>query len=430
MVIDIGSSTTDFTLMNNLIVEDLPEFGKDFGCRKIDEAIVEFIIDKSNNGEYFDEFSQKVDSQFGYLTLLCRKYKEKSFGKNVQIEVPEEDDLRVIYQKYSQILEKIDSEQIKGLSITDAGDTWGDQFRALLVDVKNHIIYEPDVVVVTGGGSRMPFVVDIVRDVFEASYIPDSTNFKFSDPSLTITNGLARYGRWQFNIIQFYRDVELFCESSDLDECIKAGLQPFTEALSKVYVENLHKEVLLPLLIELRDKKVDTSKIDDFRYFFLNRFTAWLDSDKGKISKDKINTAFQSTFNPLLEKHTSRIEKSNNIPEGKFETHFYLTKEILSSEPGIERAVNVLIGKILQFLDVYVPGWARGMASNQILKIWMMVEKWVFKNLTSVILKALDESYSVIGLNDKRKKIFIEVIKKEIKKQLFAKAASVEKYLE
>ncbi len=85
LIIDIGSSTTDFTLVAHLEAQSLEDFGQDIGAGLIDQAIFDRTLERLGNSR--PEERQRFETIFAenaYIQrrclVLCRKGKEEYFS--------------------------------------------------------------------------------------------------------------------------------------------------------------------------------------------------------------------------------------------------------------------------------------------------------------------------------------------------------------
>lgn len=76
---------------------------------------------------------------------------------------------------------------------------WKQRLRTELEEVREHLDEaQPELVLTTGGGSRMPFVRDLCEEVF-----PDAAVAEVAEPALSVARGLASYGRWRSRVDAF-----------------------------------------------------------------------------------------------------------------------------------------------------------------------------------------------------------------------------------
>ncbi|OKI01944.1 hypothetical protein A6A06_12530 [Streptomyces sp. CB02923] len=201
LVVDVGSSTTDVTFVDDLRPRNLA-VGSALGCREIEETLVGRALEElKNDGAFCRAVAESGGTDI--LRLLCRRMKEAQFTGE-----PE---------KFLNVFSSCDPQYtaivstglpwLRGVEIprqvVEAPGGWADRFRALLEEVREHLAAQrPELVVLTGGGSRMPVVRDISRSVFPEAVVEND-----NDPALTVARGLASVGRHRVAMDRFREDI-------------------------------------------------------------------------------------------------------------------------------------------------------------------------------------------------------------------------------
>ncbi|MFH8991158.1 Hsp70 family protein [Streptomyces sp. NPDC017940] len=218
LVVDVGSSTTDFTAVEDLIPRNLP-VGAELGCREIDAALAAILrADFADTPEFTEALAR--DGGPDMLLLVCRRAKEAQFTRQ---------DLKLQDMKEGctdelVALVTLSVERLRGVDVRErvvrAPGGWADRFAATLTEVRGHLGPPgPDLVVLTGGGSRMP----VVRELCAAAF-PEATVENDEEPSLSVTRGLASIGRHSVNVARFRRDILALGDHPAFEEAIRAGL--------------------------------------------------------------------------------------------------------------------------------------------------------------------------------------------------------------
>lgn len=191
IVFDMGSSTLDITYMNS----DLPNLidnGYNCGASYIEKTI---LADKSTEDEGIQLFQKKYPELIDYLLFEARKVKEQvyfdetlrvrktiNFDDIVDDEELEDERFKLSFQpgELDQLLSK------KGYVA---------QICEALKDFRERFIPGKSINAVfkTGGASRMTFLNGIISECWG---VPESQIWKdYSDPSLTISDGVAEVAR-------------------------------------------------------------------------------------------------------------------------------------------------------------------------------------------------------------------------------------------
>ncbi|MCI0559765.1 MAG: TIR domain-containing protein, partial [Nitrososphaera sp.] len=259
LLIDIGSSTTDITVVRNL--EERPiDFGHNkLGCGLIDhlvfqKSLKDLTVEDRAIAEAF--FSAQPATRAKCL-LECRYAKENYFSKpeDYWINQPCERSFRLkdrvfwVVELYKQDMNKLLCTPIEAL----AGLSWIEAFRDLLDSTKAYLDYAvPNVIVFTGGGAQMPHVREICKTVF-----PEAEVVLGFEPSLSIAKGLALAGKLDYKIHAFKAEVNDFVESTVLLQEIKTSLPKLLSSVSSLFAEQF-MHIVGSQLWEWRNGSFDT----------------------------------------------------------------------------------------------------------------------------------------------------------------------------
>ncbi|GHC55112.1 hypothetical protein [Streptomyces flavofungini] len=218
LVVDVGSSTTDFTVVEDLKPRNLP-VGAELGCREIDTAVARIV-----RADFKDtaEFTAALERDGGpdMLTLVCRRAKEAQFtGTDLRVQELRSGCAREFAPLVSLSVERLRSVDIPERVVRAPGG-WAERFAEMLTEVRGLLgATVPELVVLTGGGSRMP----VVRERCVAAF-PEAVVEHAAEPSLSVTRGLASIGRHSVNVARFRRDIQALQDGPEFQEAIRAGL--------------------------------------------------------------------------------------------------------------------------------------------------------------------------------------------------------------
>lgn len=189
IVFDMGSSTLDFTYMNNSNENELIDFGYNCGASFIEKFLYQ-IQDREGN---IKQFENRYPELQNCLVYAARQVKEEVYFK------PE---LKI--RKIIHLDELVDDEEIDetvkfvfepgklNKMLDDAG--YIKQIEDAMTDFLEHHIDNAPIygVFLTGGASRMDFIKASVAKCF---HISEDNIARDQDPSLTISQGVAEVAR-------------------------------------------------------------------------------------------------------------------------------------------------------------------------------------------------------------------------------------------
>lgn len=215
LIIDIGSSTTDFTLVKNYEEKPLDFGHNNLGGGLLDIAIFNKQLDSFAPEKKVHDIFLKNPELKAQCLLKCREIKEKYFASSNEdywIDTPlTSDGKKLDKELYFEVeLYQKDMIEILNYSIDELDNkSWLKAFRDELKKCQESELLGdqmPKLVLLTGGASRMRFLSSICKEVF-----PPETKIRVGpEPSLTIARGLAYVGRIEFKVKYFIEEVEDF----------------------------------------------------------------------------------------------------------------------------------------------------------------------------------------------------------------------------
>ncbi len=321
LIIDIGSSTTDFTVVSDMEARPLEDFGLDLGASLIEEMIFERTMMRMEK-ENPDEKKRLVDifEQFPHFLrqclIACREGKEKYFSiPEIYLTKDQPVDCSLKFRtmkpaiEFEPLIYKDEIEKILNLPIKSLGCNWKDAFRQALLAAKKKLgETEPNLVILTGGASRMYVVLDISREVF-----PEPQRItRGLEPEFTIAKGLARIGRIDILSEELKKSVEDIENSRHLRELLEQKIPELIESIAEPLADEFIFYAIAPSLRAWRDGYLRT--LNDIRPDIENSKKRWLDSIRGEEARRRLDIWLNNTLLPGLAGYTDPLCKKFDIP--------------------------------------------------------------------------------------------------------------------
>ncbi|GAB1540758.1 hypothetical protein NUACC21_34270 [Scytonema sp. NUACC21] len=343
LVIDMGSSTTDYTLVKGM--SDTPiDFGHDLGASLIEKEILKITLEchrqyREGNEkilrlgeilrdeeilqlEEISQLEQILEQNPLYRNrceLRCRKAKEEyftyeeSYRENL-VNVGVEDIQRKF--KFLPIVNGKIMNTILNKPLPELDNkSWRDAFRDQLLAVKQkleHISIQPSAILLTGSASKMGFVVEICQEVF-----PDLACKRDGEPELCIARGLARWGRVYIRTAGFLEEINHFLDS-ELTGIVGNHIPGFLEKLAEELAEGLVDKVIKPSIQSWRDRRI--IKLSSLESEIQQQAKTWL---TGSDANDKMAACLVQWLlkiqNEVREK-TDSICIKYGLPLGTFDS--------------------------------------------------------------------------------------------------------------
>ena len=326
LVIDVGSSTTDCTLVKAGRHDKGDDFGIDLGAGLIDKAILHYSLSKNEDKEKIESAFKKIILHRHRCEFQCREAKEEYFCYPLQY--TDEDSLvpTKTYKirgignfdpiLYKQIIERIISqplenclpnyEEILPPLTVNFQKSWQDNFHNFLMTTKQDKLEAKGVkvntILLTGGASKMDFIPEIVHQVF-----PNCKCTIDTEPSFCIAMGLARWGKKSINSIHFMEEVEQFLQK-DLPKIFTDKVASLRSKLTEDLVEGLSYKVIKPTLLDWRNRSYGIYTIHDLESTIISRVKTWLEGTEGKnVIKKAINSWVNDDLVPPIKQKTDPI---------------------------------------------------------------------------------------------------------------------------
>ncbi len=267
LIIDIGSSTTDLTLVKDFRETPLDFGNPSLGAALIDHAIFARTLVSHPEKALLEAAIELEPHRRARCVLRCRRAKEAYFSsQDFYDENPELQGgvgplpLDIIAGKklvFEPVVNGLIMQEILHQPLSELGNkSWMGAFHDVLNEAKEKLTQEgltPDILLLTGGGSNMKFTRQNCQEVFPNTRVrPDS------EPELCIARGLARVGRWDLRAAAFKEEIDKLCESEYLEEVVKRHLPGLIERLIDPLVDGLVENAIKPSLYQWRDGHIRT----------------------------------------------------------------------------------------------------------------------------------------------------------------------------
>lgn len=251
LVIDIGSSTTDFAYIVDGHQQELSLFGDtNLGGGVLDELILSRSIAASPDRAELARVMADSPAWKSYCELEARRLKERYFlAEEKWREEPLRAPLVVCYDKTLMLELSLSGSAVEEIIHEPVAALGGRSFLRCLNDSltaaqKVSAACPPRVVILTGGASRMAFFQQACKDAF-----PESLVVLCPEPECSIARGLAYAGRVDERLVVFRREVASIARGDRLNSAVSASVhtlyQPLARALFDAAKESTVQAVAL-----------------------------------------------------------------------------------------------------------------------------------------------------------------------------------------
>lgn len=341
LVIDIGSSTTDYTLVKGM--SDTPiDFGHDLGASLIEKEILKKTIEIHRNYrekrqnilklgkhlrneeiwtlEEIDKLETILKQSPIYRNrceLRCRKAKEEYFNyqdtyEENLVNVGSEDIQRKF--KFSPLVNGKIMNAILNQALPELDHkSWRDDFRSQLDVVKRKLDEQaivPSAILLTGSASKMGFVLEICQKAF-----PNLPCKRDGEPELCIARGLARWGRVYIRTSGFMDEISQFLDD-ELTAIVGNHVPTFLDKLAVELANGLVEEVIKPCVKSWRNQEIKTLKALELE--IENKAQIWLTGSDGNNKVTKCLLEWLTNIQEEVREKTDSICNKYGLPLGTF----------------------------------------------------------------------------------------------------------------
>ena len=281
LVIDVGSLTTDFTVVADLHARP-SERGHRLGAGLIDKSVMRWVLDRSPDRDEILAAFEVDPSHRTRCEIACREAKVRFFDPSFE----RSPNPRPIF-----VLEVIDTDldfqaRLSKDAVRDIveapipeldGRSWPQAFREAIEDVRadsERQGIQIELVLLTGGPSRMGFVQEICRDVFGAETIRID-----SEPELAISRGLARYGILAPRLAAFREEIGDFARR-ELPHLVEATVPDLRRRLARALAEAMTWQGVKPALMSLKQGQI--SSLDELERRIRRNIEEWAVRDDAR----------------------------------------------------------------------------------------------------------------------------------------------------
>ncbi|MBE6019678.1 MAG: hypothetical protein E7230_05045 [Clostridiales bacterium] len=294
LVVDIGSSTTDFAyIMGGKEVEMQTAGEVVLGGGIMDEILLEEAIEASGIArKKIKAVLEASDAWKNYAEFAARRLKEKYFSDEEYWQTHEcketvvmhyDRTVKLTLRMNEQIAKKLTGKKTPWLG----GQSWKKVFMDSLKDVRANISGDlPELIFLTGGVSKLAAIRDWCAEVF-----PEAVVISANDPEFSVARGLAYCGRIDEDIKEFREDLDKLIKSTNIEDIVEKHIPILYKDAVDCLVAPIVEQVAMPIFDRWRNgeikRLVDTDEIlqvevaeflkkDETRELLAGPITSWL----------------------------------------------------------------------------------------------------------------------------------------------------------
>jgi cell division ATPase FtsA len=434
LVIDIGSSTTDFAYIMGGKEVELKTGGEVFlGGGVMDEILLEGSLRQSPNENRIRKIFEESDAWHSYCDFAARRLKEKYFSDEEYWSKNECKQSVSIHQgllpvKLTLRIDPQIADQLLNQKVERLGNkSFKEVFMESLIQAKDAILdRQPELVFLTGGVSRMPVIRTWCQEVFSDAVIITS-----AQPEFSVASGLAWCGKIDDELAQFKQEISRLVDSSTVEQIVGSHISELYHDAVETMVEPILENVALPISEKWRSGAIE--KLSDIDPLMQNEIDSYLHTDEARALLMKPVAKWLKTIAYELEEYTMPICVRHNVPYSSLSLNSFLSmsdieisvaaKNLFAVEEItwlIDATISIVVGLLcggggVALIANGLPGIIAGaVVSLLILALGKdkMQEMLLNSNIPNPVRKVIPKSYL---------KARMDVISKQVKENLYEK---------
>ncbi|MBR1561495.1 MAG: hypothetical protein IJ646_14775 [Clostridia bacterium] len=280
LVVDIGSSTTDFAFILGRKEVELQTAGEvRLGGGIMDELVLEESIRLSEDADRVRRALEQSPPWRSYCEFAARRLKEQYFSDEDYWKDRDcAKTVRILAGKGAKLTLRLDEKIAdrvlnRGAKQLD-GRSFSQAFIESLKAVRQKIGGErlPELLFLTGGVSKLKVVRQWCQSVF-----PEAVVITGAEPEFSVARGLAHSGRIDAEMRAFRREVDDLIDSSTVERIVEGRVDDLYRRVVDALVEPLLRQVAVPVFERWRSG--DIRRLSDIDGAMQKEIEAWLHSD-------------------------------------------------------------------------------------------------------------------------------------------------------
>ena len=363
LVVDMGSSTTDFAYISSGREVELQTAGEvALGGGIMDELLLDASVEASPDKDELRRVFEQSPPWRTYCEFAARRLKEKYFadedywrdkGCTQTVTVMGKKRLRLELRMNAELADRIleaPAPQLKNRSFHKvfaaslqeihrslqekdreaAGKAGGntldkadksdrsDAADAAAREAANGLGHMPELLFLTGGVSRMPALREWCREAF-----PEAIVITGAEPEYSVSRGLAYSGRIDEEIRAFRQEVRELVESSVVERIVEEHVEDLFHRTVDTLVEPILRNAAIPVFERWRNGTI--RRLSDIDSEMEREIEAWLHSPEAADLLVKPITSWLRPVAYRLEEYTMPICVRHNVPYRALSLTSYLS---------------------------------------------------------------------------------------------------------
>ena len=315
LVVDIGSSTTDFAYIKKGKEAEIRTGGEvRLGGGVMDETLLEACVNASPKAAALRRVFAEADSWRVDSELKARRLKERYFAAGPEGKREALGESLLIRYDEPLLLDLVMDEKMAARLIEKPcraldGRSFREVFCAGLREVRDSIGEEqPELLFLTGGVSRMSEIRAWCAEIF-----PEAVIYVDAEPEFSVAKGLAWCGRIDDELARFRAEVDALIGSDAVEIIVLQHLRSLYGAVLECLLDPMLEKAVKPVLLEWREGKIETLR--GMEEALREQIKVYLHSDEARALLYQPVGDWMARVSEDLEAKTSPICRRWHVPD-------------------------------------------------------------------------------------------------------------------
>ncbi len=315
LVVDIGSSTTDFAYIMSGREVALKTGGEvALGGGIMDEILLEEAVNASPDPGRLRKIFAENEAWRTYCEFAARRLKEKYYSDvdywqnetltqtvNIRTQlIP----ARLKLTMNPEIADKLLNKKVDRLEGRSFRRVFTDSLRQVRESISER---QPELIFMTGGVSRMQELRDWCREVF-----PEAVVICGSEPEYSVAKGLAECGLIDEELREFKADIARLIDSTAVEDIVGKHIDELYRSTVDSIVDPILEHVAIPVVDRWREGSIE--RLEEIDAILARDIDEYLHSEDGRELLGKTVASWLKRVSYGLEEYTMPICVRHNVP--------------------------------------------------------------------------------------------------------------------
>ncbi len=314
LVVDIGSSTTDFAYILSGRETRMQTAGEvRLGGGVMDELLLLEALHASKDRKAIEAVFEKSEPWKNYCEFAARRLKEKYFSdEDYWQDNPCTESVLIYYDRPLRLTLSMDRDMAEKLKEKGTPSLNGRSFKKVftdsLLEVRSAIPdRQPELVFLTGGVSKLAAIRMWCKDVF-----PEAVVIMGAEPEFAVSRGLSYSGRIDEELREFRAEIEQLKNSSIVEQVVRQHIPELYRMAVDTLLEPVLTNAAIPVFDRWRNGEI--RRLCDTDPAMEEEITRYLKTEDARVLLSKMVARWLKPVADELEEYTMPICVRHHVP--------------------------------------------------------------------------------------------------------------------